>query len=113
MSATVFCLAILPLLLRGRISRAAYGALLFASSLGMLAFLAFSELKFWLLVALSVWLSTRNKEPTPALELTSLFILATYFVSFVPAMAFQFAYYHVPDFPLIERRPQEIGQRDK
>lgn len=101
MSAAVFCLALLTLWLRRRVSQPVYGSLLFASSLAILAFLGFSELKFWLLAALPLWLLAKDKAPTPAFELASLFILATYFVSFVPTVVFQFAYFHVADFPLV------------
>lgn len=101
MSAAVFCIAVMPLILRGRVSKGTYGNLLFASAIGILAFLGFSELKLWLCVALLVWLSARSREPTPFIELTSLFILATYLVSFVLAVVFQFAYLHVADFPLL------------
>jgi len=101
MSVGVFIVALLPVLLRRRVAGTAYGWLLFLSSLSILAFLGFANFKWWLLVAAVVWLFTQRKEPAPALELTSMLILATYIVSFVLSVVLQFAFLLVPDFPAI------------
>jgi hypothetical protein len=97
----VFVVALLPLMLRGRVSKSTYGSLLFVSSFGILSFFGFTELKFWLLAALAVWFLGKKQQPSAALEFTSLLILATYLVSFVPMLVFQWAYFHVDGFPLI------------
>lgn len=102
MSLGVLVVALLPLLLRRRVTRPIYGWLLFLSSLSILAFIGFANFKLWLLVAAAAWLLSQKKEPAPILELTSLLILATYLVSFALSVALQFAYLLVSDFPAIE-----------
>lgn len=102
MSLGVLVVALLPLLLRRCVARPAYGWLLFLSSLSILAFIGVANFKLWLLVAAAAWLFSQRKDPTPALELTSLLILATYLVSFVLSVVLQFAYLLIPDFPAIQ-----------
>jgi hypothetical protein len=101
LTGAVLVAASLPLVLRGRVSKETYGILLFLSSFSILSFLGFNELKFWLLSALPVWFLSEKKAPAAVLEVASLLILATYFVSFVPMLVFQWAYFHVDGFPLI------------
>lgn len=100
-SIAVFVVALLPLMLRGRLTRNTYGKLLFLSSLAILAFLGFSEFRHWLLTAIVVWLFSWRKDSSPLLELAGVMILATYLVSFVLSVLLQFVHMLEPDFPAI------------
>lgn len=97
----IFAAASLPLLMRRRTSPRLYQDLLFLSSLSIFAFLAFGELKYFLLAAGLVWFFVRRRVLGRVFEMTSHLITAIFFVGFGQMLLSQWAYFNVPDFPLI------------
>lgn len=104
MSAAVCCLAIAPPLLKRRLPPQQYLCLLFVSSLSILAFLAFSELKYWLMVGLLLWALPKGNEWGANFELACHLIIATFLASFASMIVLQIAYLGMAGFPLIENQ---------
>ncbi len=101
MTVATFVFACLPLLLRRRVSVQRYQDLLFLSSLAIFAFLAFAELKYWLLAAMGIWFYARHRILGAAFELTSYLVTAVFFVGFGLMLLSQWAYLNISDFPLV------------
>jgi hypothetical protein len=74
---------------------------LFVAVMATTAFLAYSELKYYLLVAAVLFILTRRRPPDPAFELTHYFGLAIFYVSFVGMLLFQAGYFFADGFPLV------------
>jgi hypothetical protein len=101
MTAATFVVASLPLLLRSKTSPQRYQDLLFLSSLAIFAFLAFAELKYWLIAAVVIWFYARHRILDSAFELTSYLVTAVFFVGFGLMLLSQWAYLNIADFPLV------------
>lgn len=75
--------------------------LLFLSGFAVLAYLGFSEFKYFLLVGAVAFSLSWKQGVDHKFELTHYLILAIFFVSFVGMLLFQAGYYFIKDFPLV------------
>lgn len=84
-----------------RIKSSAKPSLLFLADLAVLAYLGFSEFKYFLLVGVIAFLLGRKRPSDLKLELTHYCILAIFFVSFMGMLLFQIGFYSIEGFPLV------------
>jgi len=99
-----FLVATLPfgvIFMRRTMAARLHAPALFVAVMATTAFLAYSELKYYLLVAAVLFILARKRPPDPAFELTHYFGLAIFYVSFVGMLLFQAGYYFVDGFPLV------------
>lgn len=75
--------------------------LLFLAGLTVLAYLGFSEFKYFLLLGVVAFALSWKREIDPKFELTHYLILAIFFVSFIGMLLFQAGYYAIEGFPLV------------
>lgn len=101
MTLFVFGLSSWALLFGRRINTLARTPLLFFAGLAILAYLGFSEFKYFLLVGVAAFALTRKKPSDLKFELTHYLILATFFVSFIGMLLFQTGFYSIEGFPLV------------
>lgn len=101
MSVVATMIALAPLVFRHKVTRQTYAHLLFVAAFAVLAFLAASELKYWLAVAVALHLAGARQEPDRAFEFTHLLIIATFVVSFVGMLVFQWAFLATESMPLV------------
>jgi len=89
-------------LLRGRRTNTlARTPLLFLAGLAILAYLGFSEFKYFLLVGVAAFALTWKQPADLKFELTHYLILATFFVSFVGMLLLQAGFYSIEGVPLV------------
>lgn len=75
--------------------------LLFISGFAVLAYLGFSEFKYFLLAGVAAFALSWKRQDDDKFELTHYLILATFLVSFVGMLLFQVGYHFIKDFPLV------------
>lgn len=90
-----------PLAFRRKIARQTYAHLLFFAAVAIFAFLAASELKYWLVVAVTLRLAGARQEPDRVFELSHLLIIATFVVSFMGMLVVQWASLSTESMPLV------------
>jgi len=101
MTVLVITLSLGVIILRRRMPAQLHAPALFVAVMATTAFLAYSELKYYLLVAAVLFVLTRKQPPDPAFELTHYFGLAIFYVSFAGMLLFQAGYSFVDGFPLV------------
>lgn len=75
--------------------------LLFISGFAVLAYLGFSEFKYFLLIGAAAFALSWRRRGDDKFELTHYLILAIFLVSFVGMLLFQAGYHFIKDFPLV------------
>lgn len=101
MTLFVVVLSCWALLFGRRINTLARAPLLFLAGLAILAYLGFSEFKYFLLVGAAAFALTWKQPPDLKFELTHYLILATFFVSFIGMLLLQAGFYSIEGFPLV------------
>lgn len=101
MTLFVFVLSCWVLFLGRRINTLARAPLLFLAGLAILAYLGFSEFKYFLLVGVAAFVLTWKQPSDLKFELTHYLIMATFFVSFIGMLLFQAGFYSIEGFPLV------------
>lgn len=101
MTVLVIALSLGVIFLRRRMSARLHAPALFIAVMATTAFLAYSELKYYLLVAAVLFILTWKRPPDHAFELTHYFGLAIFYASFAGMLLFQAGYYFVDGFPLV------------
>lgn len=84
-----------------KVNARAKSTVLFMVALAILAYLGFSEFKYFLLMGVAAFVISRKQPFDQVYELTHYLILAIFFVSFVGMLLFQTIYFSIKDFPLV------------